>query len=785
MDTRGRRWLLILDHADEAEYLLQSPAATSQEHHSTRTPSGNRRLDYIPTCDHGTVLITTRRRDMCLKMVHRNSMLEIRAMDVDHALELMQKKIGMQDHEDDVIRLATALDFMPLAMAQAATYIHKRAPRCSVQQYTEKLHRSQKSKLSLLNRDETDLRRDREASNSIISTWQISFEHVRNLRPSAADLLSFMSFLDRQAIPETLLLASIKHYPSDANENGCDNDVATKDSTDHDLGDSQSDSGSSVDELEEDIQLLRDYSFISVTSDPEFFEMHALVQLATQKWLGANGRHSQWKIRFIEVLTHEFSDHESESMPRAKILFPHAFATLHLDAADTHAQPMFATLLLDAGHYAYKTNAYADAEQLLTKSLMIATQIAGNEHVQTLCTMYYLACTYDVRMRPEKAEQLFLQVLSIVEPSPEEDIGPIKHYNLRLWVMSRLSAMYREQGRLVESEVLGIRIMMHAVNAKDTLVGLKDVTATYNSQGRWLEAAGLLRQAIEGFRDVDGPAHEDTVDAVQTLGELYLDNGRLETAERMFSVVRHARKIVPGSDDLGLSNLRGLGMTYVEQGRLDEAELAFSQILESMSTQLGMDHPSTLENKKLLALVYQKKGRLAEAEEIYSQVLESQTLTFGTDHYSSLSALALLGGVQCLQRRYNALEITCRSLLEIKTRVFGMAHFSTLVTMADLAWALHWLGKTQLAVELMARCAALSFQTLGPTDPDSVDREDWARRGMEVDTEQEEGAPGAVSSPSSAVMAGEEQQTARSVEDDIPGGRAAQRNERANEKALE
>ena len=108
---------------------------------------------------------------MCLKMVHRNSMLEIRPMDSDHALELMQKKIGIADQKDDIMRLVTDLDYMPLAMAQAAAYIHKRAPRCSVRQYTEELHRSQKAKLSLLNRDETDLRRDREASNSIISTW--------------------------------------------------------------------------------------------------------------------------------------------------------------------------------------------------------------------------------------------------------------------------------------------------------------------------------------------------------------------------------------------------------------------------------------------------------------------------------------------------------------------------------------------------------------------------------------------------------------------------------------
>ena len=93
IDTRGRRWLLILDNADEAEYLLESPAVTSQKTDRTPTPSGGRRLDYIPTCDHGTVLITTRRRDMCQKMVHRINMLEIPPMDADHALEMMQKKI--------------------------------------------------------------------------------------------------------------------------------------------------------------------------------------------------------------------------------------------------------------------------------------------------------------------------------------------------------------------------------------------------------------------------------------------------------------------------------------------------------------------------------------------------------------------------------------------------------------------------------------------------------------------------------------------------------------------
>jgi len=60
-------------------------------------------------------------------------------------------------------------------------------------------------KTSLLNCDDGQLRRDGEAKNSIIITWQISFEYIHEIRPTAANLLSLMSFFDRQGIPEALL----------------------------------------------------------------------------------------------------------------------------------------------------------------------------------------------------------------------------------------------------------------------------------------------------------------------------------------------------------------------------------------------------------------------------------------------------------------------------------------------------------------------------------------------------------------------------------------------------
>jgi hypothetical protein len=66
-----------------------------------------------------------------------------------------------------------------------------------VAKYLEKHKKSDHKRTSLLNHPEGHHWRDWEAKYSIIVTWQISFEHIRQTRPSAADLLSPMSFFDR------------------------------------------------------------------------------------------------------------------------------------------------------------------------------------------------------------------------------------------------------------------------------------------------------------------------------------------------------------------------------------------------------------------------------------------------------------------------------------------------------------------------------------------------------------------------------------------------------------
>ena len=142
-----------------------------------------------------------------------------------------------------------------------------------------------------MNHEAGHLRRDLEAKNSIIITWQILFDHIHQIKPSAANLLSLMSFFDRQGIPEALL----KTQNEAGNENTGENAGNDEDDDHEDDSDKDTVFDSSVDEFEADILVLRNFSFITISMNETTFEMHGLVQLAIRKWLEASNQLERWK----------------------------------------------------------------------------------------------------------------------------------------------------------------------------------------------------------------------------------------------------------------------------------------------------------------------------------------------------------------------------------------------------------------------------------------------------------------------------------------------------------
>lgn len=115
-------------------------------------------------------------------------------MTVMDAAALLDKRLKEPVDEKVARQLARALDKVPLAVSQAAAYINQR-PGVTAEDYTGELQTAL-GRSRLLQVAAKDTGRDEGPADSILATWQISFAHIR----SAADMLSFLSFFNRQEI---------------------------------------------------------------------------------------------------------------------------------------------------------------------------------------------------------------------------------------------------------------------------------------------------------------------------------------------------------------------------------------------------------------------------------------------------------------------------------------------------------------------------------------------------------------------------------------------------------
>jgi hypothetical protein len=142
--------VLILGNIDDATFLVEARSTGG----SLDTTNSQPFLAYIPQSENGSTLITSRNSGAALKLVEESDIMTIEPMGGADVLSLFRKKLRMPGESKDVAELVALLEFMPLAIVQAAAYISQKAPRCSVRQYIEKFQGSDKEKTSLFGSQE-------------------------------------------------------------------------------------------------------------------------------------------------------------------------------------------------------------------------------------------------------------------------------------------------------------------------------------------------------------------------------------------------------------------------------------------------------------------------------------------------------------------------------------------------------------------------------------------------------------------------------------------------------
>lgn len=92
-------------------------------------------------------------------------------------MQLLRGRLGILYEDGDAAgSLLVALDHLPLANIQAASYIKRRGVRgATIASYLDEFRSNAGKRAGLLGREAKDLRRDESVSNAVVTTWQMTF----------------------------------------------------------------------------------------------------------------------------------------------------------------------------------------------------------------------------------------------------------------------------------------------------------------------------------------------------------------------------------------------------------------------------------------------------------------------------------------------------------------------------------------------------------------------------------------------------------------------------------
>ncbi|KAF6843413.1 Kinesin light chain 5 [Colletotrichum musicola] len=503
-------------------------------------------------------------------------------MEKEQALQLLQSKLGRDVNEADALRLIHTLECIPLAVNQAAAYIHRRSPRVTVESYLEEFHNSERRKGTLLRNDGGDIQRYEGVSNSVVVTWQVTFEQIKREQPRAADLLSLMSYFQAQNIPEYML------YDYDSS------DIHSEEGSDEYGGTSDVD-------FEDDLDVLRGYSLVTITATPGLLEMHSLVQFCTKVWISEFGSPDQWKTHFLQSASQHFPSGVFETWQQCQTLMPHIQPLLDKEPFEERNRLDWGELLTNVSWYLVMLGNYSRAEVIVRQAVTIRTEILGQEHPSTLTSMANLASTYRNQGRWKEAEELEVRVMEMWKRVLGEE------HPHTLTSMANLAATYRNQGRWKEAEELEVRVMetrntVLGEEHPDTLMSMGNLAATFRNQGRWKEAEELEVRVMEMNKRVLGEEHPHTLTSMGNLAATYRNQGRWKEAEELNVRVMETRKRVLGEEHPDtLTSMHNLAFTWKDLEQWEDAMQLLQDCVRRRENVLGVDHPETKSSASALS----------------------------------------------------------------------------------------------------------------------------------------------------------------------------------------
>ncbi|KAG9565582.1 hypothetical protein KCU71_g5193, partial [Aureobasidium melanogenum] len=523
----NQRWLHIIDNVDhDINAKGKDPLAYDLEKYSAQV-------------DHGSLLIISRVSTLTVPQDAH----QLTEMNPDEARALFEnhrgKPVSVQparDESKDLESLLRKLDGMPLALAQAGSYI--RETNTSLRKYLVYYDNT----LEELVADQDSYPSHDPTQRSMLATWMISYQQIESQSWEGATLLKLWAFLDPKDIWDELLTCAI--------EPGSETDLPEWLST---LAKNSS-------KLYDVRRLLREYCFVNKERD---YSMHAVLHPWCRHLASISSTSERFPELAVSLVTHSLSSKRYKDRELIWMrLYPHGQQLLH----QLRLGMIWKSSCIPPGAYdqLVKLFEYNRASEEVTAVLESVLEerekISGTDHPKTADTAYNLARVYLALKRHAESQKLAERALAVYERSLGSHPGHSTAENVRSMIctLECLGLNYEHQMRPEDAEDMYKRAIaiseqqQHTKhnNALGVMALLGDV---YTRRARFAEAVLVFERALEVSKEIYGPFHHLALQFAIKLGKVMrLRDQKIAENTKILQQLLRAAKIPSGKHCVSL-----------------------------------------------------------------------------------------------------------------------------------------------------------------------------------------------------------------------------------------
>jgi hypothetical protein len=526
-----RRWLLVFDNAPDLD--------------SVRA--------FLPPAGDGLVLITSQSA-----LWPPSQSVEVPVLGTGAAAGFLTARTGDPD-ERAAGELAAELGGLPLALEQAAAYIH--ATGDSLDGY---LASFRQRRADLLGRG-APAGYDR----TVASTWALAFDRLMPTEEGAVGLLRLLAFCAPEAVPLRLLL---QPRPELADRLGVDVTAVLAPLTEDPLAASDA------------IGALRRYSLVTPAPGGSV-SVHRLVQAVTADQMPADLTR-QWRQATVALIEAALPGQPwiPGTWPVYAMLLPHAQAAAPADSAAAAAI---------ADYLGYR-GSYSVARDSMERVLEARERTYGPEHQDTLITRGGLAHWIAMAGDPATARD---QLAGLV-PVAERVLG--REHKDTLFIRRELAWWTGEAGDAAAARdqwaaLVPVCERVLGLEDPETLTVRQGLAAATGVAGDAAAARDQSAALVLVYERVLGPEHTGTLGAKANLAGWTGQAGDPAAAHRLAAEVLTVHERVFGPEHpQTLRYRRDVAAWTGEAGNAAAARDQLAEMLPSYERVLGPEHPDTL-----------------------------------------------------------------------------------------------------------------------------------------------------------------------------------------------